>query len=129
MADAVKDERTAQLADIQEGMARIYWRNAYLNPRERRAATILFRALDAARISISHGEPDALRLSAAMRELIRSEPLADLEYAELVDAETLEPVTRLRGECLALVAARIGSTRLIDNLQIEERDGAFATTL
>ena len=103
-------------------------RNAYLNPAERRAATILFRALDAARISISRGESDALRLTAAMRELIRSEPLADLEYAELVDAETLEPVTRLRGECLALLAVRIGSTRLIDNLQIEERDGAFLAT-
>jgi pantoate--beta-alanine ligase len=104
-------------------------RNAYLNPKERRAATILFRALDGARISISRGERDALRLTAAMRDTLRTEPLAELDYAELVDAETLEPVTRLRGVCLALVAERIGATRLIDNLLIEERNGEFVTTL
>jgi pantoate--beta-alanine ligase len=104
-------------------------RNAYLNPGERPAATILFRALDGARISISRGERDALRLTAAMREALRTEPLAELDYAELVDAETLEPVTRLRGVCLALLAVRIGATRLIDNLLIEERDGEFVATL
>jgi len=104
-------------------------RNAYLQPDERRAATILFRALDGARISISRGERDALRLTAAMREMIRSEPLAELDYAELVDAETLEPVTRLRGVCLALLAVRIGAVRLIDNLLIEERDGSLLATL
>src|SRR5580692_7621664 len=59
-------------------------RNTYLDPAERRAATILFRALDAARASIVRGERDALRLTAAMRELLRTEPLADLEYVELV---------------------------------------------
>jgi len=104
-------------------------RNAYLNPEERRAATILFRALDGARASISRGERDALRLTAAMRETLRSEPLADPDYVELVDEETLEPVTRLRGECLAMLSVRIGATRLIDNLLIEESVGAFQTTL
>jgi pantoate--beta-alanine ligase len=104
-------------------------RNAYLGPEERRAATILYRALDGARASISRGERDALRLAAAMRDALRTEPLAAPDYAELADAETLEPVTRLRGKCLALLAARFGSTRLIDNLLIEERDGAFLTTL
>ena len=104
-------------------------RNAYLNSEERRAATILFRALDGARASISSGERDAMRLAAAMRETIRREPLADLDYAEVVDADTLEQVTRLRGACLALLAVRVGGTRLLDNLLIEERDGAFLTTL
>jgi pantoate--beta-alanine ligase len=104
-------------------------RNAYLNPDERRAATILFRALDGARAAISRGERDALRLTAAMREALRTEPLAEPEYVELVDAETLEPLTRLRGVCLALLAVRIGAVRLIDNLLIEEREGAFHTTL
>jgi pantothenate synthetase len=47
----------------------------------------------------------------------------------LVDEDTLEPITRLRGKCLALLAARVGSTHLIDNLLIEERDGAFLVTL
>jgi len=104
-------------------------RNAYLNPEERRAATILFRALDGARASISRGERDALRLTAAMRETLRAEPLAEPDYVELVDAETLDPVTRLRGVCLALLAVRIGAIRLIDNLLIEEREGAFHATL
>jgi pantoate--beta-alanine ligase len=104
-------------------------RNAYLNPEERRAATILFRALDGARASISSGERDAMRLAASMRETIRREPLADLDYAEVVDADTLEQVTRLRGVCLALLAVRVGKTRLLDNLLIEEHEGEFVTTL
>lgn len=104
-------------------------RNAYLNPKERRAATILFRALDGARASIARGERDALRITAAMREALRGEPLAEADYVELVDAETLEPVTRLRGVCLALLAARVGPVRLIDNLLIEERESEFHTTL
>jgi pantoate--beta-alanine ligase len=104
-------------------------RNAYLNPEQRRAATILFRALDGARAAISRGERDALRLTAAMREALRTEPLAEPEYVELVDAETLEQLTRLRGVILALLAVRIGGVRLIDNLLIEELDGAFHTTL
>jgi pantoate--beta-alanine ligase len=104
-------------------------RNAYLKPGERRAATILFRALDGARASISRGERDALRLTAAMREMLRTEPLAEPEYVDLVDAETLEPVTRLRGACLALLAVRIGAVRLIDNLLIEDREGAFRSML
>jgi len=104
-------------------------RNAYLHTEERRAATILFRALDGARASIARGERDALRLTAAMREALRTEPLAEPDYVELVDADTLEPVTRLRGVCLALLAVRIGAVRLIDNLLIEERESAFHATL
>lgn len=104
-------------------------RNAYLDPAERRAATILFRALDGARASITRGERDALRLTAAMREALRTEPLAATDYVELVDAETLEPVTLLGGVCLAMLSVRIGATRLIDNLLIAERDGEFQSTL
>src|SRR5258706_7843751 len=104
-------------------------RNAYLSPEERQAATVLHRSLDAARLAIERGERDAPRLIAAMREIIRSEPLAQPDYVELVDAETLEPVTRLRRTCLALLAARFGATRLIDNLLIEEVDAGFRTTL
>ena len=104
-------------------------RNAYLNPAERRGATALYRALDGARRTIEHGERDALRLMAAMREILRSEPLVEIDYVEIVDEETLDQVTRLRGVCLAMVAARVGATRLIDNLLIEERDSGFRTTL
>jgi pantoate--beta-alanine ligase len=104
-------------------------RNAYLSPDERRAATVLHRGLDGARLAIERGQRDALRLTAAIREIIEREPLAQLDYVELVDADTLEPVKRLRRTCLALLAARFGATRLIDNLLIEERDSAFLATL
>jgi pantoate--beta-alanine ligase len=104
-------------------------RNAYLTPEQRSAATVLHRALDGARRAIERGERDAVRLAAGMREVIRSEPLAQLDYAELVDEETLEPVTRLRGTCLGLVAARFGGTRLLDNLLVEESDVTFHVTL
>jgi pantoate--beta-alanine ligase len=94
-------------------------RNAYLSPSERRAATVLCRALDAARKSIAAGELDAMRLVQAMRTVLSAETLAIPEYVEIVDADSFETVTRLRGVCLALVAARIGATRLIDNMLIE----------
>jgi pantoate--beta-alanine ligase len=104
-------------------------RNAYLSPKERRAGVVLYRALDGARVSIARGERDALRLVAAIREAIGTEPLAELDYAEIVDAENLEPMTMLRGMCFALLAVRIGGTRLIDNLLIEERDGMISAAL
>jgi pantoate--beta-alanine ligase len=104
-------------------------RNTYLNPSERRAATALYRALDGARRAIEHGERDALRLMAAMREILRAEPFIEIDYVEIVDEDTFDHVTRLRGVCLAMVAARVGATRLIDNLLIEERDGGFRATL
>jgi pantoate--beta-alanine ligase len=94
-------------------------RNAYLKPEERRAATVLRRALDAARREIAAGERDGLRLQTAMRKLLDAEPLATVDYAELVDAETFEPAMRLRRAAFALLAVFLGSTRLIDNMLIE----------
>ena len=99
-------------------------RNAYLKPDERRAATVLFRALDAARKEIAAGESDALHLQAKLRRELDAEPLAATDYAEIVDADTFEPVTQLRRACYALVAAFVGGTRLIDNLLIEPGEGA-----
>ncbi len=104
-------------------------RNAYLKPDERRAATALFRALAAAKREIERGEHDALRLTAAMRQVLDREPLVSTDYAEIVDGETFAPVVRLRRTCLALVAAFVGSTRLIDNMQIEEAVDGFVATL
>ena len=94
-------------------------RNAYLAPAERRAATVLYRALDAARRAIAGGEHDGARLAHTMRAALAAEPLAATDYAEVVDADSFESVTQLRGTCLALIAARIGTTRLIDNMVIE----------
>jgi pantoate--beta-alanine ligase len=99
-------------------------RNVYLLPEERRAATVLYRSLDAARQAISAGEADALQITGLMRAALASESLASVDYAEIVDADSFETVTRLRASCLALLAVRIGQTRLIDNMLIEESDGA-----
>jgi pantoate--beta-alanine ligase len=100
-------------------------RNAYLKPDERRAATVLNRALRAAGQEIAAGQCDTAHLVATMRKILDAEPLASVDYAEIVDADTLEPVLRLRRACMVLLAVFVGTTRLIDNLFIEERDGAF----
>jgi pantoate--beta-alanine ligase len=104
-------------------------RNAYLSRDDRQAALVLYRALSSAQQAIRRGERDALKLAAAIRDVIRAEPLAELDYAEVVDAETLEQVALLRRTCYALLAVRVGATRLIDNLLIEEQNGEFLTTL
>lgn len=92
-------------------------RNAYLAAGERRAATALYRALTAAGDEIARGERDADRLRAAMRAVLEAEPGVEPEYAEVVDAETFRPVADARGRLVLPVAARVGRTRLIDNLQ------------
>ena len=97
-------------------------RNAYLSPSERRAATVLFRALDRARQAVAAGERDAGRLGSLMRAVLAEEPLAAPDYVELVNADSLEPVARLDGACLALLAVRLGATRLIDNMLVEPGD-------
>ena len=94
-------------------------RNVYLNAEERRAALVLHRALTKVREEISAGVRDALQLQSIVRRIMESEPLARLDYAEIVDAETFEPVLRVRRSCYALLAAYIGKTRLIDNLFVE----------
>jgi pantoate--beta-alanine ligase len=93
-------------------------RNAYLNPEERQAATVLRRALEAARKEVSAGTRDALRLQAVMRRALESEPLVSTDYAEIVDAESFEPATRVSRECYALLAVFVGATRLLDNMLI-----------
>jgi pantoate--beta-alanine ligase len=94
-------------------------RNAYLNTEERRAATALHRALEAARAELTVGVRDALQLQAAIRGVLESEPLAAVDYAEIVDADAFEPVMRIARPCYALLAVFIGKTRLIDNLYLE----------
>lgn len=94
-------------------------RNVYLDAGERRAATALHRALQAARDEIAAGRRDALHLQSAMRRLLDAEPLAAVDYAEIVDAETFEPVVRVTRPCYALLAVFVGKTRLIDNLLVE----------
>jgi pantoate--beta-alanine ligase len=104
-------------------------RNAYLKGAERQSATALYRALDAARCEVVKGERDAARLIAAMRRVFDAEPRVAVDYAEIVDANTFAPVASLRKACYALVAARVGSTRLIDNALIEQHGDSFRVTV
>lgn len=104
-------------------------RNAYLDEAQRSAATVLYRALGIARHEILGGMRDVATLTRAMRDVLAKEPLAQPDYVEIVDADTLEPVILLRGRCLALLAVRVGATRLLDNMLIEQSDSGFDVTL
>jgi pantoate--beta-alanine ligase len=104
-------------------------RNVYLKDGERRAATALFRSLDAIRREVAKGERNAAPLIAALRSVLDAETGVVVDYAEIVDAETLEPVVTLRGRSLALVAAFVSGTRLIDNALIEEEGSGFKVSL
>ena len=89
-------------------------RNAHLSPTERTRATALSRALRAVEDAVSAGERDPAAARARAVAELRAAQI-DPDYVELVSAETLAPVTRIDGEVLALIAARVGATRLIDN--------------
>jgi pantoate--beta-alanine ligase len=104
-------------------------RNVYLQPDDRRAATALHRSLDAVRQEIAAGQRDVVRLLAVLRRVLDAEPAIALDYAEIVDAETLEPVVSLRGSCLILLAAKLGKTRLIDNALVEQDGDSFNVTI
>jgi pantoate--beta-alanine ligase len=90
-------------------------RNRYLDADQRRQAVVLHRALEQARALVESGERDAGTVRRAVAALIAAAPGAILDYAAVVDADTLRPVERLNGETLAAVAVKFGPTRLIDN--------------
>jgi pantoate--beta-alanine ligase len=96
-------------------------RNRYLSRPQRSAATVLYRALSAARDEAVAGEMDAATLEQGMRRMVGAQAGVELEYATIVDAETLAPLTRLDRRARALVAARVGTARLIDNVAIPAR--------
>ena len=88
-------------------------RNAYLDPEERKAATVLYRSLLVAQ---GLGTADAGLIRRRIREMIEAEPLARIDYVSVADASTLEELDRVDGEALVSLAVRIGKARLIDNL-------------
>jgi len=96
-------------------------RNVYLNPDERKAATVLYRALDAAKDELARGVRDALQLKDVLRRTLGKERLAAVDYAEIVDAVSFESVLRVSQACYVLLAVFIGKTRLIDNLYVEPK--------
>jgi len=95
-------------------------RNAYLAPEERAAATVLHRALAQAQQLVAQGATAADWLRGQLQLAVSSEPLAQLEYVEVVDARTLAPVKEVGGPTLLAVAARFGRARLIDNVLIND---------
>jgi pantoate--beta-alanine ligase len=93
-------------------------RNTYLNPAERQAATVLFRALSAAKSVYDSGERAAEKLRALVRATVAAEPLARLQYISCADYDTLEELETVRGKALLSMAVYVGKTRLIDNFVI-----------
>lgn len=98
----------------EDGLAKSS-RNTYLNGEERRAAVVLHQGLLAGEQLVKSGETDAAKIVGAITDVIGKEPLARIDYVELVEWDSLEPVASVRGEVLAAVAVYIGTTRLIDN--------------
>ena len=104
-------------------------RNAYLTPAERRAGLSLSQALQLAERLLAGGERDVLRVEAAMRSLIEATPGAVLDYAVIAHPETLSELTAAEPEMIALIAARFGTTRLIDNAILRFPSGPLAPAL
>ncbi len=96
-------------------------RNQHLSPEERKAATVLYRALSDGRELILAGERSVKKVEAAMTRLIWAEPLARLDYLAVADPITLDEVRSVRGRVVLLLAVWIGETRLIDNLTVTAR--------
>ncbi|MCL5270138.1 MAG: pantoate--beta-alanine ligase [bacterium] len=94
-------------------------RNAYLSPEERAAAPLIYRGLSAARAAFAAGERNTAVLTGLVRQAIESSPLFQLEYADCRSLSELEPLTVSEpGNTLLAVAARLGTTRLIDNIRL-----------
>jgi pantoate--beta-alanine ligase len=94
-------------------------RNVYLNPQERQAATILFKALMLAQDLREKGERNAERIRQEMTSLISQEPLAKIEYVSIADTQTLEELSEIDRPALASLSVRFGKTRLIDNMLLK----------
>ncbi len=114
------DIRVCPIIREADGLA-LSSRNEYLGPEERRQATVLYRALSEARRRIEAGERDSAAVRQAMVEQITSAPSAVLDYAAVVDAVSLQALSRIEAECpvLLALAVRFGGTRLIDNMLIQ----------
>lgn len=102
----------------EDGLAKSS-RNTYLSPEERKAALILSKTVALGK-ELAKTEKDANKVVEAMKENIKTEPLAKIDYVEAVDALSMAPVEKLEGTCMLAMAVYIGKTRLIDNTLINE---------
>ena len=103
-------------------------RNVYLQPSDRQSATVLHRALQAAQVLLQNGTRDAHSLQSAMRGVLEEESRAQVDYAEIVDAQTFEPLTHINRKAYVLIAAKFGETRLLDNMLVDFSENGQLTT-
>ncbi len=101
----------------EDGLAKSS-RNTYLNPEERKAALILSQSLSKGKKAIEDGEKDAQKIISIIKDNLQTEPLARIDYVEVVDFENVQRVDTINGETLVAIAVYIGKTRLIDNFII-----------
>ena len=94
-------------------------RNVYLDPEQRKAATVLSRALRTAKEAYENGERDGEKLRQVMKDVLASEPLAQIQYVSCADYDTLEELDTVTGKALLSMAVFVGKTRLIDNVVLE----------
>lgn len=93
-------------------------RNRYLSNAERSTALVLSRSLKEAKTAHKNGERSASAVQVLVENLIKTEPLAHIDYVAVVDAETLQPIDTITRPAVVLLAVRIGSTRLIDSAML-----------
>lgn len=94
-------------------------RNRYLSPAERKQALAIHKALEYCRAKVAQGELNAMKLIGEMAELMEQQSAIEIDYVSIVDAHTLEDLTEIEGDILVAIAAKVGNTRLIDNIRIE----------
>jgi len=103
-------------------------RNVYLNASDRQSATVLHRALHAAQLLLQNGTREGVSLQAAMHRVLEEESRAKVDYAEIVNVETFEPLTHINRHAYVLIAAKFGETRLLDNMLVEFSDNGQLST-
>lgn len=113
------DIKVCPIVRENDGLA-LSSRNVYMSPEERQQASILYQALKKAQDKVEDGEKNASRLKRMMRKTIASNYRVELEYAKIVDPETMQTVQQINGKALAAVAAKVGPARLIDNVILIE---------
>jgi pantoate--beta-alanine ligase len=101
-------------------------RNDYLNPDQRKHALVLYRALMRVQTLADRGESNSARLKVAGEQVMAEEPAVKPDYFEIVNRDTLDPVSDISGGALVAVAAHVGSTRLIDNIVLTGKGTAVA---
>ena len=109
-----KDAVPCPIVREDDGLAKSS-RNTYLNADERQAALILSKSLKLGKQAIEAGERDAQKVIDIIRQNLETEPMARIDYVEVVDFENIQRTARIEGEVLVAIAVYIGKTRLIDN--------------